>query len=342
MSFFLNKKVLVTGGAGYIGSHMVIKLIEAGYEPIVVDNFANSSPKSLERVSQITGKKVISYEVDLRDADGIDEIFSNHAFDSVIHFAGLKAVGESKQQPLEYYDNNLISTITLLEIMKKYSVHKLIFSSSATVYDPKNTSPLSESASLGPINPYGQTKLMAETILSDIAARGDWRICALRYFNPIGAHHSGLLGESPNGPPNNLLPYVSQAAIGKHEMVSVFGDDYDTFDGTGVRDYIHVEDLATGHLAALQKIDNLIGFNAYNLGTGVGTSVLELIQIFRDISGKDIPYKLTDRRPGDIATVIADPTKANLELEWHSIKSVEDACTDSWRWQSQNPNGFED
>lgn len=341
MSFLLNKKVLVTGGAGYIGSHMVIKLIEAGYEPIVVDNFANSSPKSIERVSQITGKKVTIFESDLRNTNAIEEIFKNHIFDSVIHFAGLKAVGEINQKPLEYYDNNLISTIKLLEVMKKYDVHKLVFSSSATVYNPKNTSPLTESASLGPTNPYGHTKLMAETILSDVATGGGWRICALRYFNPIGAHNSGLLGESPNGPPNNLLPYISQVAIGKHEVVSVFGNDYDTPDGTE-SEIIHVDDLATGHLAALQKVDMLDGFNAYNLGTGIGTSVLELIQIFRNISGKDIPYKTTERRPGDIATVIADPGKANLELGWHSFKSVEDACIDSWRWQIQNPNGFED
>ncbi|MBP6880599.1 UDP-glucose 4-epimerase GalE [Candidatus Saccharibacteria bacterium] len=342
MSFSLNKTVLVTGGAGYIGSHMVIKLIEAGYQPIVVDNFANSSPKSIERVSKITGKKIIRYEADLRDVGEIETIFNNHTIDSVIHFAGLKAVGESNKQPLEYYDNNLISTIKLLQIMKKHAVSKLVFSSSATVYNPKNISPLTEDSSLGPINPYGQTKLMAETILSDLAACDDWKICSLRYFNPIGAHQSGLIGESPHGLPNNLLPYVSQVAAGKHSMVSVFGDTYDTADGTGVRDYIHVEDLTAGHLAALQRIENLSGFNTYNLGTGIGTSVLELIQIFRNISGKEIPYKITDRRPGDISTVIADPGKASRELGWHSFKSVEDACTDSWRWQSQNPNGFED
>ena len=341
MAFYNHKSVLVTGGAGYLGSHMLVQLIESGYRPIVIDNFSNSSPKSLERVEQITGQTIINYVADLRDKNALEDIFNQHEIDSVIHFAGLKAVGESIEQPLKYYDNNLNSTMTLLKVMKKCSVYKLVFSSSATVYSPNNTSPLSESSLLGPTNPYGQTKLIVETMLRDLAANDAWTICSLRYFNPIGAHASGLIGESPHGTPNNLLPYVSQVAVGKLDSVSVFGSDYQTPDGTGIRDYIHVEDLTNGHLAALRKLDSLHGYHAYNLGTGVGTSVLELIQAFRNVSEKEIAYKLTNRRPGDIGIVIADASRASQALGWHSFKSVEDACADSWRWQMNNPNGYE-
>lgn len=333
--------ILVTGGAGYIGSHTTLELLNAGHNVIVVDNLDNSSEESLRRVKELAGKDIVFYKTDLCNANALDEIFANHSIDAVIHFAGLKAVGESVEKPLHYYNNNLLSTVNLCEAMNKHGVKQLVFSSSATVYGDPESVPIDESAKIGATNPYGNTKVMIEQILTDLAETNNgWQISLLRYFNPVGSHPSGQIGEDPNGIPNNLLPFVSQVAVGKRELVSVFGDDYDTPDGTGVRDYIHVVDLAKGHLAALTHSAPKNTAKAYNLGCGHGYSVLEVISAFEKASGKNIPYKITSRRPGDIATCYANPSKAERELEWKAELSLDDACKDAWRWQSQNPNGF--
>ena len=335
------KTILVTGGAGYIGSHTLIELINNNFKVVVIDNLANSSRESLRRVEQITGHEIPFIEADVRDQSALDDIFTTYSIDSVIHFAGLKAVGESVAKPLEYYDNNLVSTMTLLEAMRKHSVKQLVFSSSATVYGSPSELPLRETSTVGVglTNPYGKTKYMIEQIIQDYcAADPAFEATILRYFNPIGAHQSGQIGEDPNGIPNNLLPYVAQVAVGKLQSVGVFGDDYDTPDGTGVRDYIHVVDLARGHVAALQHMK--AGANVYNLGTGSGTSVLEIIKAFSKACERDLPYEIKPRRAGDIAACYADCSKAERELGWRAELSIEQACTDSWRWQSQNPNGF--
>ena len=335
------KTTLVTGGAGYIGSHTLIELINNNFDVVVVDNLVNSSRESLRRIEQITGHEIPFIEADVRDQSALDDIFTTYSIDSVIHFAGLKAVGESVAKPLEYYDNNLVSTLALLEAMRKYSVKQLVFSSSATVYGSPSELPLRETSTVGVglTNPYGKTKYMIEQIIQDYCtADPAFEATILRYFNPIGAHQSGQIGEDPNGIPNNLLPYVAQVAVGKLQSVGVFGDDYDTPDGTGVRDYIHVVDLARGHVAALQHMK--AGANVYNLGTGSGTSVLEIIKAFSKACGRDLPYEIKPRRAGDIAACYADCSKAERELGWRAELSVEQACADSWRWQSQNPNGF--
>ena len=335
------KTILVTGGAGYIGSHTLIELINNNFEVVVIDNLANSSRESLRRVEQITGHEIPFIEADVRDQSALDDIFTTYSIDSVIHFAGLKAVGESVAKPLEYYDNNLVSTLALLEAMRKHNVKQLVFSSSATVYGSPSELPLRETSTVGVglTNPYGKTKYMIEQIIQDYcAADPTFEATILRYFNPIGAHQSGQIGEDPNGIPNNLLPYVAQVAVGKLQSVGVFGDDYDTPDGTGVRDYIHVVDLARGHVAALQHMK--AGASIYNLGTGSGTSVLEIIKAFSKACGRDLPYEIKPRRAGDIATCYADCSKAERELGWRAELSIEQACADSWRWQSQNPNGF--
>ncbi|MGF9965393.1 UDP-glucose 4-epimerase GalE [Bacillus rhizoplanae] len=335
-------KILVTGGAGYIGTHTCIELLNAGYEIIVVDNFSNSKPEALKRVREITGKDFTFYQADLLEKDILDTIFSENQIDAVIHFAGLKAVGESVTLPLWYYHNNIIGTLVLCEVMKKHGVKKMVFSSSATVYGMPEYVPISEKCSLGATNPYGRTKQMIEEILRDLyVSDHDWSVALLRYFNPIGAHKSGRIGEDPKGIPNNLIPYITQVAVGKLSELSVFGNDYPTQDGTGVRDYIHVVDLAMGHLRALEKISRSKGVEAYNLGTGCGYSVLELAAAFEKASGKRIPYRIVDRRSGDIAISFADATKAKLELGWVAEKGIEEMCEDSWRWQLNNPNGYE-
>ena len=335
-------KILVTGGAGYIGSHTLIELINAGHATIVIDNLANSSRESLRRVEEITGKNVVFYEADVRDKNALEAIFTDHQIDAVIHFAGLKAVGESVTKALLYYQNNLESTLTLLDTMQRFNVRKLVFSSSATVYGDPEILPIPESAPRSATNPYGQTKLMIEQILQDISATNEeWSITSLRYFNPVGAHPSGTIGENPNGVPNNLMPFVSQVAIGKRDSLSIFGNDYDTPDGTGVRDYIHVVDLAKAHLAAIEQPDHPDEYKAYNIGTGVGVSVLEIVTAFEAASGKTIAYQIVARRPGDIATCYADPSLARQELGWKAELSIEQSCTDAWRWQSQNPNGYD-
>lgn len=335
------KTTLVTGGAGYIGNHTLIELINNNFDVVVVDNLVNSSRESLRRVEQITGHEIPFIEADVRDQSVLDDIFTTYNIDSVIHFAGLKAVGESVAKPLEYYDNNLVSTLALLEAMREHSIKQLIFSSSATVYGSPSELPLRETSTVGVglTNSYGKTKYMIEQIIQDYcAADPAFEATILRYFNPIGAHQSGQIGEDPNGIPNNLLPYVAQVAVGKLQSVGVFGDDYDTPDGTGVRDYIHVVDLARGHVAALQHMK--AGANVYNLGTGSGTSVLEIIKAFSKACGRDLPYEIKPRRAGDIAACYADCSKAERELGWRAELSIEQACADSWRWQSQNPNGF--
>lgn len=336
-------KVLVTGGAGYIGSHTVVELLDKGYEVVVVDNLSNSSQESLKRVERITGKPVAFVKLDVADKAALANVFDEHTIDAVLHFAGLKAVGESVQKPLEYYRNNIDSTLSLCEVMQAKGVKKLIFSSSATVYGTPEELPLKETGRVGVgiTNPYGQTKFMIEQILQDVTvADPEWQITTLRYFNPIGAHSSGLIGEDPNGIPNNLMPYISQVAVGKLEKLRVFGDDYDTPDGTGVRDYIHVVDLAKGHLAALEHLGKAGELAVYNLGTGHGTSVLETIKTFEKASGKPVPYEIVPRRPGDVTECYADAAKAANELGWHTEKTFEQACEDAWRWQSQNPQGF--
>ncbi|MBQ7117565.1 MAG: UDP-glucose 4-epimerase GalE [Clostridia bacterium] len=336
--------ILVTGGAGYIGSHTCIELIKAGYDVVVVDNFYNSKREALKRTADLSGKPVTFYECDIRDEKGLDKIFKAEKIDAVIHFAGLKAVGESCQKPLEYYDNNIAGTLVLCDVMKKNGCKKIVFSSSATVYGMNNVSPLKESMPTGgTTNPYGTTKFMIEIILSDLfKSDKEWSICLLRYFNPIGAHESGRIGEDPNGIPNNLMPFITQVAIGKRECLSVFGDDYDTHDGTGVRDYIHVVDLASGHVKALQRVLGKSGLDVYNLGTGTGYSVLDVVKAFEKASGVKINYKIAPRRPGDIAVCYSDPTKAYEELGWKAERGIEEMCADSWRWQSQNPNGYPD
>lgn len=333
--------ILVTGGAGYIGSHTCVELLNAGYEIIVVDNFSNSKPEVLTRVKEITGKDVPFHEVDLLDREDLEEIFSKNEIEAVIHFAGLKAVGESVSIPLKYYHNNITGTLILCEVMKKYDVKKLVFSSSATVYGMPETVPISEDFPLSATNPYGRTKLMIEEILRDVyVADPDWSIALLRYFNPIGAHESGRIGEDPNGIPNNLMPFITQVAVGKLQELQVFGNDYPTVDGTGVRDYIHVVDLAKGHLKALEKILPTSGVEAYNLGTGTGYSVLEIVSAFEKAAGVEVPHKIVDRRPGDVAICYADPSKAKTELGWAAEHGIEDMCRDSWRWQKNNPNGY--
>ena len=336
--------ILVTGGAGYIGSHTCVELLNRDYNVIVIDNLVNSSEKSLERVQRITGKDLVFYEEDVRNSTALDNIFSKYSIDCVIHFAGLKAVGESVQMPLEYYDNNMISTIRLCEAMREHNVGNIVFSSSATVYSGDNEVPLKEVSKTGYCtNPYGWTKYMNEQIIRDTAnALKDWSVCLLRYFNPIGAHPSGLIGEDPKGIPNNLMPYISQVAVGKLDHLNVFGNDYNTPDGTGVRDYIHVCDLAAGHVAAIDyMLKGNKGENVFNLGTGTGYSVLEMVNAFEKATGQHIPYEIAPRRPGDLATVYADPDKSASILGWKAKYNLEDMCRDSWNWQKNNPNGYE-
>lgn len=333
--------ILVTGGAGYIGTHTLVELFNQGHTAVVVDNLSNSSPEAIRRTEIIVNQRIPFYKIDLKDTASLDEIFSSHHFDAVIHFAGLKSVGESVSNPIGYYANNINSTLALLQSMLKYKVSNIVFSSSATVYGTPESLPLTEKSrtGVGITNPYGQTKYMIEQILRDVAnAHSDFSVTLLRYFNPIGAHKSGTIGEDPNGIPNNLLPYISQVAVGKLEKVRVFGGNYNTPDGTGVRDYIHVVDLAKGHIAALNNLKP--GVYTYNLGTGRGTSVLELIKAFEVAAERSIPYQLVDRRPGDIAACYANPNLAKQELDWEAALSIEDACRDSWRWQSTNPNGY--
>ncbi len=334
--------ILVTGGAGYIGSHTCVELLNAGYEIVVVDNMSNSKPEALKRIKEITGKDFKFYEVDILHKEGLEKVFSENKIEAVIHFAGFKAVGESVEIPIKYFHNNVTGTLILLDVMQKFNVLKIVFSSSATVYGMPEKVPMSEDFPLGATNPYGRTKLMIEEILRDVfVSNSNWSIALLRYFNPIGAHESGRIGEDPNGIPNNLMPFITQVAVGKLEKLRVFGSDYPTVDGTGVRDYIHVVDLAIGHLRALEKVMSHKMAEAYNLGTGQGYSVLEIVSAFEKASGKRIPYTLVDRRPGDIAICYADPVKAKSELNWSAKKGIEEMCVDSWRWQSNNPNGYE-
>lgn len=333
--------VLVSGGMGYIGSHTVVELLNDNYEVVIVDNLCNSKEIVKDRIKTITGKDVKFYKIDITDERELEVVFKENKIESVIHFAALKAVGESVVKPLEYYHNNLTSTLVLLRLMKKYDVKNFVFSSSATVYGQAEKMPIMEDFPLSATNPYGMTKLMIEDMLRDVyAADKSWNIALLRYFNPVGAHESGLIGEDPKGIPNNLMPYITKVAIGELKELSVFGDDYDTPDGTGVRDYIHVVDLAKGHIKALEKISTGSGLVTYNLGTGNGYSVLDLVKAFGAASGKEISYKIAPRRPGDIATCYADPKKANEELGWTATKGVKEMCEDAWRWQSQNPNGY--
>lgn len=334
--------ILVTGGAGYIGSHTCVEMQNAGYDVVVADNLDNSSSESLKRVEKITGKAVKFYKTDVRDKEALRKIFNENSIEAVIHFAGLKAVGESVQKPIMYYDNNLINTITLLEVMNEFGVKKIVFSSSATVYGVATQMPLKEGMPLGAINPYGRTKLFIEDILRDLyIADNEWTIALLRYFNPIGAHKSGTIGEDPKGIPNNLMPYISQVAVGKLEKLHVFGNDYKTVDGTGVRDYIHVVDLAVGHVKAIEWALKNKGCEPFNLGTGNGTSVLQLRNAFIKATGVDVPYVIDPRRPGDPDEVYADASKANTVLGWKAEHSVEEMCEDTWRWQKNNPNGYE-
>ena len=334
--------ILITGGCGYIGSHTCIELLAAGYDIVVVDNYYNAKPEALRRVQELAGKSFPFYECDIRDADGLRRVFREHAIDAVIHFAGLKAVGESVQKPLEYYDNNVGGTVTLCQVMAEFGCKRIVFSSSATVYGMNNPSPLREDMPTGAVtNPYGRTKYVIEEILKDVCVSDpQWTAVLLRYFNPIGARESGRIGEDPNGIPNNLMPYISQVAIGRLPQLSVFGDDYDTPDGTGVRDYIHVVDLATGHVKAVDYALGHTGAEVFNLGTGVGYSVLDLVKAFEKANGVPVPYVIAPRRPGDIATCYSDPSKAQKVLGWKVVHNVEDMCRDSWRWQSQNPQGY--
>ena len=340
--------VLVTGGAGFIGSHTCVELINAGYEVVIVDNLYNSCREAVNRIEKITGKNVKFYNVDLLDKQALENVFKSESIDSVIHFAGYKAVGESVRKPLEYYHNNITGTLILCDVMRNYGCKRIVFSSSATVYGDPAFVPITEDCPTGGVtNPYGRTKFMIEQILSDVSVSdNEWNVILLRYFNPIGGHESGLLGENPKGIPNNLLPYVTQVAVGKLEKVGVFGNDYDTKDGTGVRDYIHVVDLAKGHVCALKKIDEMKKetdnkVKIYNLGTGNGYSVLEVIKSVSKAVGRDIPYEIKDRRPGDIATCYADPTKAKAELHWEATKDIDEMCADAWRFQKQNPDGIQ-
>jgi len=334
--------ILVTGGAGYIGSHTSVELLNAGYDIVIFDNFSNSKPEVLKRIRDLTNKDFKFYEADMLDREALEKIFKENDIEAVIHFAGLKAVGESVAIPLKYYYNNLTGTLVLCQLMEKYDVKAMVFSSSATVYGMNNKSPLTEDLPLSTTNPYGSTKLMIEGILKDLEkSDNSWKIALLRYFNPIGAHESGRIGEDPNGIPNNLMPYITQVAVGKRDKLSVFGSDYETHDGTGVRDYIHVVDLAKGHLKALEKIMGSQGVKIYNLGTGTGYSVLDVVHGFEEATGINIPYVLTERRPGDIAECYADPSKALRELNWKAEKNLIDMCRDSWRWQESNKNGYD-
>lgn len=336
--------VLVTGGAGYIGSHTCVELINAGVDVVIVDNFYNCKKSSISRIRALVDRDFKYYECDIRDREGMDAIFKKEKIESVIHFAGLKAVGESVHKPLEYFDNNVNGTLVLLDVMRNNGCKKIVFSSSATVYGMNNVSPLTEDMTVGGVtNPYGRTKYMIECILQDLyVSDNEWSICLLRYFNPIGAHKSGTMGEDPNGIPNNLMPYITQVAIGKREKLNVWGNDYDTHDGTGVRDYIHVVDLALGHVKAVEKVKKETGLFIYNLGTGKGYSVLDVVKAFEKASGVEIPYVIGPRRDGDIATCYSDPSKAFKELGWKAERDIEEMCEDSWRWQSQNPNGYPD
>ncbi len=340
----MSKKILVTGGAGYIGSHTVVELQNAGYDVVVLDNLSNASEKSLKRVEAITGKPITFYQVDILDREGLEEVFNKEDICACIHFAGLKAVGESVSKPWEYYENNIAGTLTLVDVMRKHGVKNIIFSSSATVYGNPISVPITESTPKRECtNPYGWTKSMLEQVLMDIQkADPSWNVIILRYFNPIGAHKSGTIGENPNGIPNNLMPYVTQVAVGKLKELGVFGDDYDTPDGTGVRDYIHVVDLAVGHVKALKKIEENEGLKVYNLGTGVGYSVLDIVKNFEEATGQKIPYVIKERRPGDIATCYSDVTKAKEELGWTAQYGIKEMCADSWNWQSKNPNGYDE
>ena len=335
-------KILVTGGAGYIGSHTCLELLNNGYEVVVVDNLSNSKEESLKRVQELTGKTLTFHKVDLLDEKALDAVFTGSPVEAVIHFAGLKAVGESVTIPLNYYHNNVTGTLILCEVMSRHNVKNIVFSSSATVYGDPHTVPITEDFPLSATNPYGRTKLMIEEILRDLhVSDREWNVALLRYFNPVGAHHSGRIGEDPNDIPNNLMPYISQVAIGKLSELSVFGNDYPTPDGTGVRDYIHVVDLAMGHLKALEKLTSNPGTVTYNLGTGQGYSVLEMVSAFEKASGKKVPYKIVGRRPGDIASCYADPSFAKEELGWAAEKNLDEMCADAWKWQSTNPNGYE-
>jgi UDP-glucose 4-epimerase len=337
----MKKTILVTGGAGYIGSHTCVELLNKNYNVIVVDNLSNSSSESLKRVEEITEEKPVFYEIDVLEKEELRSVFKNHAIHTVIHFAGLKAVGESTEMPLKYYHNNITGTLILLEIMKEYNVKNIVFSSSATVYGEPETLPITEDFPTTTTNPYGSTKLFIEEILKDLyKSDNSWNIALLRYFNPVGAHASGKIGEDPNDIPNNLMPYISQVAIGKLKELPVFGNDYSTHDGTGVRDYIHVVDLAKGHIAALSKLDSAPGIIIYNLGTGQGYSVLDLVNAFEKIIDKKIPYKIMQRRPGDIATCYADPKKAAKELNWKTQFGINEIVRDAWNWQTNNPEGY--
>ncbi len=334
-------RVLITGGAGYIGSHTCVELLRAGYELVVVDNLSNSKEESLRRVQKLAGKSVAFHKVDLLDREALEAVFARNPVEAVIHFAGLKAVGESVSMPLRYYHNNVAGTLVLCQVMQKYSVRNLVFSSSATVYGEPERVPITEDFPLSATNPYGRSKLIIEDILRDLQiAETDWNIALLRYFNPVGAHPSGQIGEDPNGIPNNLLPYIAQVAVGRLPHLRVFGDDYPTPDGTGVRDYIHVVDLAIGHLKALERLAQKPGLVTYNLGTGRGYSVFEALAAFEKACGKTIPYQVIERRPGDVAVSYADPAKANRELKWQARLGIDEMCADAWRWQSQNPNGY--
>ncbi|NLI54001.1 MAG: UDP-glucose 4-epimerase GalE [Clostridiales bacterium] len=336
-------RILVTGGAGYIGSHTVLELLAAGYDVVIADNFVNSKPAALTRLRQLADKHFDFEKIDLTDAVATEALFSRHAIDAVIHFAGLKAVGESVRMPLEYYRNNLVSTLNLLRAMEKYGVRQIVFSSSATVYGDPASVPIREDFPLSATNPYGHTKLMIEEMLRDVAAaEATLRVCLLRYFNPVGAHASGMIGEDPDGIPNNLMPFIAQVAVGRLPELRIFGSDYPTPDGTGVRDYIHVVDLAKGHVAALKKLESGAGVYTYNLGTGVGYSVLDVLHAFEKACGKTLPYVFAPRRPGDVAVCYADPEKAARELGWRAEYGIERMCADAWRWQSRNPNGFQD
>ncbi len=338
-------KILVTGGSGYIGSHTVLELLKNNYDVLILDNLYNSSEKVIPRLEEISGQKIPFVNCDIRDKSGLEKVFSENKIDAVIHFAGLKAVGESCDKPLLYYDNNVGGTVTLCEVMAKYGCKKLIFSSSATVYGSSSQPPFNEEMPVGEgiTNPYGRTKFIIEEILRDLyKSDPSWSICLLRYFNPVGAHESGLIGENPNGIPNNLMPYITQVAVGKREKLSVFGDDYDTHDGTGVRDYIHVVDLADGHVKSLNKIKDRSGMFTYNLGTGTGYSVLDLVKAFEEASGREIPYVVTERRDGDIDSCYSNPKKAENELRFKAERSLLEMCRDSWNWQSKNPNGYEE
>ena len=334
-------RILVTGGAGYIGSHTCVELLNAGYDVVVVDNLRNSKIAALERVEKITGKKVDFIQLDLRERDKLNKVFERFSIDAVLHFAGLKAVGESVQIPLEYYENNVHGTIVLCQVMQVHNIRKLVFSSSATVYGSPEQMPIREDFPIAPLNPYGHSKAMIEQILRDLyISDPTWQVTLLRYFNPVGAHPSGLIGEDPNGIPNNLFPFITQVAVGRLPYLRVFGNDYPTPDGTGIRDYIHVVDLALGHLSALEKL-NQPGVYTYNLGTGRGYSVLEVVSAFERACGKPIPYRIVERRPGDAAISFADPSLAQKELGWFATRGLDDMCQDAWRWQSLNPNGYE-